>query len=152
MRWSISASIQLAPIGALVAALTAACGGGERRPAADTAQAPAAPPAAGQQAPEADRPGPVALGDSIFHGQAAGGVCYTCHGQNAKGTQLAPDLTDREWLNGDGSLDFIVKAVTAGVPTPKKYPGAMLPMGGASLTPDQVRAVAAYVYSLSQAK
>lgn len=148
MHWQRHASGRLA-LGTLMVVLAAACGGGESRPAADTTQAPAAPPAAGPQAPEAGRSGPVALGDSIFHGQAAGGLCATCHGEDAKGTQLAPDLTDREWLNGDGSLDFIVKTVTSGVPKPKKYPGAMLPMGGANLSPDQVRAVAAYVYSLS---
>lgn len=123
-----------------------ACGGDKGRPAPETTQAPPAAPGPG--AGEAGRPAALALGDSIFHGQAAGGLCFTCHGQDAKGTQLAPDLTDREWLNGDGSLDFIVKTVTAGVPQPKKYPSPMLPMGGANLTPEQVRAVATYVYSL----
>ena len=138
----------LALITALAAMFAAGCGGGERRPTADTTQAPEAAPAAGPQAQEAGRSAEVALGDSIFQGQAAGGLCFTCHGPDAKGTQLGPDLTDREWLNGDGSLEFIARTVTAGVPAPKKYPGAMPPMGGASLTPDQVRAVAAYVYSL----
>lgn len=132
----------------LVVALGVACGGDKGRPATDTTQAPAAAPAPDTGAATLSRPGMIALGDSIFHGQAGGGICFTCHGQDAKGTQLAPDLTDGEWLNGDGSLDFIAKTVTAGVPTPKKYPGPMQPMGGASLTPDQVRAVAAYVHSL----
>lgn len=91
----------------------------------------------------------IPLGDSIFHGQVAGGTCTTCHGQDAKGTQLAPDLTDKTWLNGDGSYHFIVHTVTTGVPQPKQHPAPMPPMGGASLTPDQIRAVAAYVYSLS---
>ena len=91
----------------------------------------------------------VALGDSIFEGQAAGGTCMTCHGPDAKGTQLAPDLTDDQWLNVDGSYQAIVNVVQNGVPTPKKHPAPMPPMGGSSLTPDQVRAVAAYVYSLS---
>lgn len=43
-------------------------------------------------------------GDRIFHGSAVGGTCFTCHGQDAKGTQLAPELTDKQWINGDGSL------------------------------------------------
>ena len=140
---------RLAPIGIGIAALAAACGGEKQRPAADTTQAPAAQPAAGSETSEATRPGPTALGDSIFHGQAAGGACFTCHGQDAKGTPLAPDLTDQEWLNGDGSLEFIITTVTNGVPKPKQHQAAMPPMGGASLTPEQVRAVATYVYSLS---
>jgi hypothetical protein len=39
--------------------------------------------------------------------------------------------------------------VTNGVPNPKQHPGPMPPLGGAQRTPEQVRAVAAYVYSLS---
>ena len=39
--------------------------------------------------------------------------------------------------------------VTQGVPKPKQHPGTMLPMGGSQLSAEQVRAVAAYVYSLS---
>ena len=115
----------------------------ETAPAPQAERAPVAP-SGGKVTPEL-----VALGDKIFRGQEAGGTCATCHGQDAKGTPLAPDLTDSQWLNGDGSLEFIVKAVTSGVPKPKQHPAPMPPMGGASLTPEQVRAVAAYVYSLS---
>ena len=92
----------------------------------------------------------VALGDSIFHGTAAGGTCFTCHGANAKGTALAPDLTDTLWLNGDGSFPFIMRTVMHGVPRPTRYPAPMPPMGGARLTMPQARAVAAYVYRLSR--
>ncbi len=118
------------------------------------AQAPAKPakPAA---APGADSitPAMIALGDSVFHGKIAGGTCAVCHGQDAKGTAgLAPDLTDVKWLNGDGSYAFIVGLVQKGVPTPKESPAPMPPMGGANLSPEQVRAVAAYVYSLSHPK
>jgi mono/diheme cytochrome c family protein len=91
----------------------------------------------------------VALGDSIFHGQVAGGTCTACHGQDAKGTAVAPDLTDNQWINGDGSYQFIVNTVTNGVPKPKQHPAPMPPKGGAQLSDDQVKAVAAYVYSLS---
>ena len=27
----------------------------------------------------------IALGDSIFHGQVAGAICWTCHGEDAAG-------------------------------------------------------------------
>jgi mono/diheme cytochrome c family protein len=91
----------------------------------------------------------IALGDSIFHGQVGGGTCTACHGQDAKGTAVAPDLTDNQWINGDGSYQFIVNTVTNGVPKPKQHPAPMPPKGGAPLNDDQVKAVAAYVYSLS---
>lgn len=96
-----------------------------------------------------DSPQLVALGDSIFHGQVGGAACTACHGQDAKGTPVGPNLTDNEWLNTDGSYEGIVKTVTTGVPQPKKAPAPMPPKGGATLSDVQVRAVAAYVYSLS---
>lgn len=91
----------------------------------------------------------IALGDSIFHGQVAGGTCTACHGQDAKGTAVAPDLTDQQWINIDGSYESIVQLVTNGVPQPKQHPAPMPPKGGAALNDEQVKAVAAYVYSLS---
>ena len=91
----------------------------------------------------------IALGDSIFHGQVGGGTCFACHGQDGKGSGVGPNLTDGEWLNTDGSLAGIAKTIKAGVPTPKKAPAPMPPMGGAALTDEQVEAVAAYEYSLS---
>jgi mono/diheme cytochrome c family protein len=104
------------------------------------------------QAPAGVTPAAIAQGDSIFHGQVAGGTCTACHGQDAKGTAVGPDLTDTLWLNGDGSYQFIVSTVTTGVPQPKQHPAPMPPKGGATLTDDQVKAVAAYVYSLSHKK
>jgi mono/diheme cytochrome c family protein len=62
---------------------------------------------------------------------------------------VAPDLTDSQWLNGDGSYQFLVNTITNGVPQPKQHPAPMPPKGGAPLTDDQVKAVAAYEYSLS---
>ena len=115
--------------------------------AAKAAAQPAKPAAGGSTG--GPTPKQIALGDSIFHGLAAGGTCSACHGQDAKGTAVAPDLTDQQWINGDGSYDFIVKTVTNGVPNPKQHPAPMPPKGGAPLTDDQVKAVAAYEYSLS---
>jgi YD repeat-containing protein len=91
----------------------------------------------------------IALGDSVYHGQVAGATCAGCHGSNAKGTPLAPDLTDSQWIWGDGSLASISDIIRKGVPVPKQHTGVMPPMGGARLTPAQLTAVAGYVYSLS---
>lgn len=142
----------------LLATALSACGGGQDTGDEDgiggaTAAATGAPPAppagsAGGVTADPRNPQLVALGDSIFHGLAAGGTCATCHGQGATGGPIAPSLADAEWLHGDGSFDFIVNTVRSGVPAPKKFPAAMPPMGGAPLSPDQVQAVSAYVHSL----
>jgi glucose/arabinose dehydrogenase/mono/diheme cytochrome c family protein len=91
----------------------------------------------------------VALGERIFHGEVAGAACTGCHGADAKGTPLGPNLTDTHWLWGDGSYASIAKIITDGVPQPKQYRSAMPPLGGAELTPDQVSALAAYIWALS---
>ena len=57
-------------------------------------------------------PALIARGDSIFHGKLAGGTCITCHQASAKGIPgLAPDLTDKTWLHGDGSLAAIIVTI-----------------------------------------
>lgn len=106
-----------------------------------------------QGAPVAPNPAELALGDSIFHGRVGGALCYVCHGPAGKGvTGLGPNLTDKEWVNGDGTLAFIEKVVTEGVAKPKKMPAPMPPKGGGQLTESQIKAAAAYVYSLSQTR
>jgi glucose/arabinose dehydrogenase/mono/diheme cytochrome c family protein len=113
-------------------------------------------PDAGSAAATASLPVPagatkemVALGDRIYHGQVGGAACTGCHGANATGTPLGPDLTGTHWLWGDGSYAAITKIISDGVPQPKQYRSPMPPMGGAQLTPDQVSAVAAYIWALS---
>ncbi len=76
------------------------------------------------------------------------GNCFACHGAAAKGTPLAPDLTDKQWLNINGSYASIAQLIRSGVAKPKQYAAPMPPMGGANLTPQQVCAAAGYVYSL----
>ncbi len=93
-------------------------------------------------------PAEVVLGSRIFHGQVASAPCAGCHGTNAMGTPLGPDLTSGKWLWGDGSLPSIIQTITNGVPHPKNYRSPMPAMGGAQLTPSQVSAVAAYVWAL----
>ncbi len=97
-------------------------------------------------APATATPAAIAKGDTIFH---KAGLCYACHGSNAEGA-VGPNLTDAEWLHGDGSYDMIVATVTSGVPADKAKKGIpMPPKGGSSITEEEVKAVAAYVYSLS---
>lgn len=118
---------------------------------AETAAAPTQAPSGA--APEGATPEMVAAGQQIFTGQ---GICFTCHGMDGKGTQLGPDLTSGNWLwvnaaQGDilGQVQTVIKN---GVPQPKQYPAPMPPMGGAQLSDEQVRDVAAYVVSISGGK
>ena len=94
----------------------------------------------------------VALGQQVFAGQVGGAPCTGCHGSDGKGSPLGPNLTAGKWTWSDGSLAGIQKSITTGVPTPKNYRSPMPPMGGAQLSPDQVAAVAAYVWALGHAK
>ncbi|MET0397610.1 MAG: cytochrome c [Longimicrobiaceae bacterium] len=147
-----------AALGLAALALTAACGGGDDQagsgdqPSGGAPEAPAAtPPAGGTPAvaanlPPGVTPQMVSEGKQIFTGQ---GICQTCHGPDAKGTAMAPNLTDGTWINIDGSYDAIVNLVNTGVPQPKEHPALMPPKGGSAINDQQVRAVAAYVYSLS---
>jgi glucose/arabinose dehydrogenase/mono/diheme cytochrome c family protein len=91
----------------------------------------------------------VALGDRIFHGQAATGTCIACHGPNGAGSPLGPDLTKNKWLWSDGSWEGITKTIADGVMKPKQYRSPMPPNGGSQLTPEETKAVAAYVWALS---
>jgi glucose/arabinose dehydrogenase/mono/diheme cytochrome c family protein len=129
-------------------------------PAGDVVAAPATPPEgthpnAGREAnanvavPEGATRQMVALGERIYRGQVGGASCTGCHAENAKGTPLGPDLTDTKWLWSDGSYAGIAKTITDGVSQPKQYRSPMPPMGGSQLTPEQVNALAAYIWSLS---
>jgi mono/diheme cytochrome c family protein len=99
------------------------------------------------------RPVMIARGDSIFHGMLGGGSCSGCHGVGGKGVPgLTPDMTSGKWLHGDGGYAFIVAIVEQGVSHSKQTTGMMPPKGGATLEHADVRAVAAYVYSLTHQK
>jgi glucose/arabinose dehydrogenase len=91
----------------------------------------------------------LALGARIYHGEIGGAPCTGCHGADAQGTPLGPNLTGSQWLWGDGSYAAIDKIITDGVPQPKQYRSPMPPMGGAQLTPEQLSALAAYIWGLS---
>lgn len=97
------------------------------------------------------RPAPdlAERGEAVFTGA---GACFSCHGRDGTGTPLGPNLTDDEWLHVDGSYPAIVTLVETGVPEPKIHPAPMLPRGGTGIDDEQIRAVAAYVWSLSRGR
>jgi mono/diheme cytochrome c family protein len=107
------------------------------RPGAPTNESSAAP---------AVTPDLIAQGDKIFHGS---GNCYACHGTKAEGL-VGPNLTDAEWIHSKGTLEDIAAQVTHGVTKEESKSGIpMPPRGGSTISDDDVKAVAAYVYSLS---
>jgi len=107
----------------------------------------AAPAAAQEKLPAGVTPAMIAKGKTIF---TSTGLCFACHGMDPKG-QVGPNLTDATWIHGKGSYPEIVQIVTTGIPAAetKTGKGAMPPKGGSQISEDDVKAVAAYVWSLS---
>ena len=94
-------------------------------------------------------PSLVARGDSVFHGP---GNCYACHGSKGEGL-VGPSLVDAEWIHSKGTAEEIAALVTKGIPNEQSKSGIpMPPKGGSTISDDDVKAVAAYVSSLSQKK
>ena len=77
-------------------------------------------------------------------GRAKFVTCAACHGGNGKGNPAlgAPNLSDKVWLHGWGE-DAIVRIVTQGKQN-------VMPAQAGRLSEDQIRVLAAYVWSLSQ--
>jgi len=88
----------------------------------------------------------IVTGNTIFHGP---GLCYACHGPNAQGL-VGPSLVDTVWIHSKGSYPEIVNQILHGVSKEDSKSGIpMPPRGGSSISDEDVRAVAAYVWSLS---
>jgi mono/diheme cytochrome c family protein len=93
----------------------------------------------------------ITLGDSLFHAR----TCARCHGADAKGAQNGPNLTTATHMHVNGTYDDFVRLITTGVPKDsvqdKSHRFAMQPRGGSQnpLSDEEIRAVAAYVFSLS---
>lgn len=95
---------------------------------------------------------PNTSADLAQQGRELFGVCATCHGPDARGTQLGPSLRDQEWISITGSFEDIQAVVRNGVAEPKEFPVPM-PRGGAGdFDETQIQAVAAYVYALSRSE
>jgi mono/diheme cytochrome c family protein len=91
----------------------------------------------------------IVQGRDLFRTDA---LCHACHGVDGKGIpNLGSDLTDREWKHIDGSYPQIVVLITKGVTAEASSSGIpMPPRAGAKLSDNQVRFVAAYVWTLSR--
>jgi mono/diheme cytochrome c family protein len=74
--------------------------------------------------------------------------CSACHGSDARGTPLGPDLSSSRPLWGDGSVASIRAVITSGVAEPRQYRQAMPAMGGSQLSAEQVGDLAAWIAAL----
>lgn len=102
--------------------------------------------ASAQAVPQGATQAMVDKGKEIFTKQ---GLCYACHGQEAKGL-VGPNLTDDVWIHGKGTFEDLVGIVTKGITKEESKSGVPMPAkGGSSISEEDVKAVAAYVYSLS---
>jgi mono/diheme cytochrome c family protein len=102
-------------------------------------------------APERRPPGvtdsAIAWGRELFHGSAR---CAGCHGAGGRGTDRGPNITGAIWLHGPGTYESLIEQVKHGVPASRSYTGeGMPPRGMVRMPDDAVRAVAAYVWSIS---
>ena len=93
----------------------------------------------------------ITLGDSIFNN----GGCQRCHGKGGIGAANAPAFKGIKWQHGNGTYEGIVKTIVEGVAaTEIKDPTHKFPMsargGRTPLTDDQIKAVAAYVFTISR--
>lgn len=102
-----------------------------------------------QELPEGVTMAMVEQGKGIFEGA---GICATCHGQDGAGLpNLGGNLTDQDWLHSDGSYEAIIETVMNGVTADESTVGVPMPArGGTNITDEQVRAAAAYVWTLSK--
>ncbi len=116
------------------------------------ASRPAAPEAA-VTAASTERP--AAITDALVQEgaqiYAGAGICAACHGPNGEGS-IGPDLTDAEWLIGNGDFEQLVDQILKGVSAAEatnELGAIMPPKGGGGITDAQVTAVAAYVWTMS---
>ncbi|TSE30314.1 Cbb3-type cytochrome c oxidase subunit CcoP [Tepidimonas thermarum] len=80
----------------------------------------------------------MAVGERLYMN-----YCAQCHGSDARGSKGFPNLTDADWLGGDGQPDYIHKTIAEG------RQGIMPPMAAAVGSAEDVRNLAHYVLSLS---
>ncbi len=111
--------------------------------AAAAAPAPMVAPAAVPVTP-GTMAGPVARGQRLYQTS----TCSACHGTDALGTPLGPNLAAAQPLWGDGSPESIRTVITQGIANPRQYRAPMPAMGGAQLSPAEVDDLVAYVWDL----
>lgn len=89
----------------------------------------------------------IARGERLFHGSAS---CSTCHGVAGAGTDSAPALSQGVWMHGPDTFEGILTRVLHGVPKAYSTRDVAMPMRGwTTMSDEQARDVAAYVWQIS---
>ncbi|MDN5003854.1 c-type cytochrome [Bradyrhizobium sp. GCM10027634] len=99
------------------------------------------PPAATLPVPAGYTRDDILHGDRVFHGEAANGQCSVCHGADGKGTPNGNDLTVGMFVWSDGSVRELKRTILHNM--------AVAPGMDGDLKPEDVDAVAAYVWAIS---
>ncbi|MBR0721139.1 c-type cytochrome [Bradyrhizobium manausense] len=99
------------------------------------------PPAATLPVPAGYTRDDILHGDRVFHGEAANGQCSVCHGVDGKGTPNGNDLTAGMFVWSDGSVRELKRTILHNM--------AVAPGMDGDLKPEDVDAVAAYVWAIS---
>ena len=112
------------------------------------AAVPATDSAVPQALPDGVTEAMVEEGRTLF---ASDALCFTCHATGEGVPNLGPNLTDDTWLNIEDptSYDQFVELINTGVPMPKEHMIPMVPRAGSPINDEQVRAVAAFVWTLA---
>jgi mono/diheme cytochrome c family protein len=93
-------------------------------------------------------PALVRAGAEIYAGQ---GHCARCHGERGQGTEEGPPLTAGQWKLGSGDYDWLIHITRHSGIAAWGRDGDPVPMRGPTLLSDEeVRAVAAYVWTISR--
>lgn len=133
---------------ALVALATAAgiaCERGEPEGRAAGGERPARPridPAIADSLPQGVTLTMVEQGQELYTT-----TCLACHGPAGEGTQLGPRVDGAEWRGIGGTPEEIAAVIRAGTTESEEFPVPM-PAFGPELAPEQVQALAAYVYAM----
>ena len=84
----------------------------------------------------------LALGDRVFHGEAANGQCSNCHGIDGAGGPRGTDLKAGNLAWSDGSV--------SGIKSVMMHNMAIQPGMDGNLKPADIDAVAAYVWAIGR--
>ena len=106
-------------LGAILTALAATAQAQERPPRPDVNALPVSANATRGQ---------LLLGDKIFHGEAARGTCFNCHGWDGKGTATGNDLTNGS-LNWGESFKEIKATILNNMKLVPGQDGDLTPFG-----------------------
>lgn len=106
--------------------------------------------AQGDSLPPGVTPAMVRAGAEIYAGQ---GNCVRCHGEQGQGTEEGPQLTAGQWKLGSGDYDWLIHITRHSGIAAWGRDGDPTPMRGPTLLSDEaVRAVAAYVWTISRGR